>query len=147
MARILAVAVILVTVVADQASARESPLTRAQLTARAFTICAQASNGIARVRPAFTLADSADATAAVLVHLRRASRLLGRLPASPADAPLLRRYVRLLNRQISAMQRAERAARRKDRSGFRSAYLTAGGISLQARRAADQLGLSVCGTL
>lgn len=142
----LVVALTLVVCVAGSASAKE-PLTRAQLVDRAFTICARASNGIARVRPARTLADSADATAAVLVHLRGAVRLLGRLRAAPSDAPLLRRYVTLLRMQIIAMEHAERAARRKDRSSFRAAYLDAGGISLRARSAANQLGLVVCGTL
>jgi hypothetical protein len=51
---------------------------------RAFTICAAASNGIARVRPALTFAGAADATAGVLVHLERAvARLAALQPMLP----------------------------------------------------------------
>jgi hypothetical protein len=122
-------------------------LTHGQLVDRAFAICASASDGIARVRPALTFAQSADALADVLVHLRRATATLAGLRPNASDAPRLDRYVRLMRRQITALQRAQRAAGRGDRPAFRAAYLDAGAVSLQARRAATRLGLTVCSTL
>lgn len=122
-------------------------LTHDQLVDRAFAICASASNGIARVPPALTFARSADALTGVLVHLRRATSRLAALRPSAADEPRLDRYVRLMRRQIAALQRAERAARRGDRPTFRAAYLDAGALSLQARTVATRLGLAVCSTL
>lgn len=71
MARTLAIAAVLAALSASTASAAETTLTHARLVDRAFTICAAASNGIARVRPALTFAGAADATAGVLVHLER----------------------------------------------------------------------------
>lgn len=122
-------------------------LTHDQLVARAYAICASASDGIARVRPALTFARSAAALTQVLVHLRRATSRLDALRPGAADADRLDRYVRLMRRQIAALRRAERAARRGDRATFRAAYLDAGGLSLQARTVARRLGLDVCSTL
>lgn len=147
----LAAAVIVLTLVLGASPARPAGATEAlthdQLVDRAFTICASASDGIARVRPALTFARSADALAGVLVHLRRATSRLAALHASAVDAARLDRYVRLMRRQIAALERAERAARRGDRPTFRAAYLDAGAVSLQARTVATRLDLDVCSTL
>lgn len=147
--RAAAVVVLALALGASSASAARATeaLTHGQLVDRAFTICAAASNGIARVPPALSFARSADALSGVLVHLRRATARLAALRPGPADAPRLERYVRLMRSEIAALQRAERAARRGDRTTFRAAYLDAAAVSLRARAAANRLGLEVCGTL
>lgn len=145
-AAVIVVALALGASPASPAGATET-LTHAQLVDRAYAICASASNGIVRVRPALTFARSADALTEVLVHLRRATSRLDALRPGPADAGRLDRYVLLMRRQIAALQRAERAARRGDRPTFRAAYLEAGAVSLQARAVATRLGLDVCSTL
>ncbi len=131
------------TAAADEARS----LTHAQLVERAFRICAAASNGIARVRPALAFDGAARATRGVLVHLRFAARRLDALRPGVEDAAPLRRYVRLLRREIAALERAERAARRGDRRSFRAAFLDAGATSLEARAVATGLGFVVCSTL
>lgn len=146
-ATLVAVVGLALGAVPASAAGTAETLSHDELVARAFTICASASNGIARVSPALSFARSADALAEVLVHLRRATTRLAALRPGAADAPLLTRYLGLMRRQIGALRRAERAARRGDRTAFRAAYLDAGGISLRARAAASRLGLEVCSTL
>jgi 23S rRNA C2498 (ribose-2'-O)-methylase RlmM len=148
MARVLAAGLVLACVVAAHTAAAAEPrLTHEQLVDRAFTICARASGGIARVRPALSFAASADAIARVLRHMRRAVARLDDLRVSTADTPGLQRYVSLMRQQVATLARAQRSAGRADRQAFRTALLEAGGISLRARAAAHQLGLSVCSTI
>lgn len=128
-------------------AAGETRLTHAQLVERAFGICAAASNGIARVRPALSFDGAARATRGVLVHLRYVANRLNALHPSGEDAARLRRYVWLLRREVAALERAERAARRDDRRSFRAAFLDAGATSLKARAVAMRLGLEVCSTI
>lgn len=146
-ARLTCLVALIAALAAADASARTSTLSHEQLVAQAFRICASASNGIAKVRPAFSLADSARATATVVAQLDRMTDRLGALRPAPADARPFRRYVSLMRRELAALRRAQRAAVRGDRAGFSAAYLDAGAISLQARTLAGSLGLEVCSTV
>ncbi|MGL6278457.1 MAG: hypothetical protein ACRC50_02740 [Gaiella sp.] len=128
-------------------TAHEATLSHAELVQRARVICARASNGIARVRPALSLSGAAAPLTQVTAHLRRAVRELARLELAGRDALRMRRYLRLMRSELRALAAAERAARRGDRTEFREAFLVAGGVSLQARAVADRLGLAVCSTL